>query len=478
MTLPKLKALPLAPTAWILFLLTAAILGAIIARVTLQTREALRADLLSRDAQAIALLAEMEMEQLLFEFPEWQGPAYQEFALSEVLVNTSRYDGVLGVALYSPDGAMVDSIPLEFPRSPPDSKLLTTALLDTPASQYDPAGQLSDYLENAGIGGEAPLLAVAIPLARQASGLPEGVGFYLLDGSRVQATFAAIDKELTTQALGALAGGALLLGIILGLAFRFLAQSQKRLAQRSLALVQANRELSLALKSDALGSLSAQLLHDLKSPLFSLLGYVEDQKAEAGDAEAKELAEEAHKTLNRMMNNIQEVVATLQDAGLDDDSVVLTWPELAEMLKARLDEARLEGLNLQVSSAPKGELDGNQANILLLILFNLIHNAWEASGPGSPILLDFARLPKGARITIKDHGPGLSPAALNQIFKPQRSSKPGGSGLGLALSHQLARRIGASLELISSTSDGTCFAVSLSCPSKAEADALSLQSTI
>jgi signal transduction histidine kinase len=478
MTLPKLKALPLAPTAWILFLFTTAILGAIMARVTLQTREALRADLLSRDAQTIALLAEMEMEQLLLDFPEWQGPAFREFALSEVLVNTSRYEGVLGVALYSTEGRLVESIPLGFPQSRPATELLTTALFESPASRYFQDAQLSDFLDTSEATGNSPLLAVAIPLARDPANLPEGVGYYLLDGSRVQAAFAALDRELTTQALGPLAGGALLLGIILGLAFRYLAISQKRLAQRSQALAQANRELSLALKSDALGSLSAQLLHDLKSPLFSLLGYVEDQKAEAADSASREMAEEAHTTLNRMMNNIQEVVDTLQDAGLDDDSIEFTWGEFSEMLQARLTEARLKGLNLQIASPPKGELDGNQANILLLILFNLIHNAWEASEPESPIILDFAQRPDSTQITIKDNGPGLSPAALDRLFKPQRSSKPGGSGLGLALSHQLARRIGASLELQSSTTDGTCFAVSLSSQVTKEAKSRPLPSTI
>lgn len=482
MTLPNLKALPLASTAWILFLLTCTLLAVIIAIVTLRTREDLRNDLLARDAQTISLLAEMEMEHVLLDFPEWTGPAFQEFALSEVLVNTSRYEGVIGVALYTPDGILVESIPWEFPIKEPSPHVITTALLDTPASIYWPNGQLSDFLETGPSGQspsdqpgtESPLLAVAIPLAREASTVPEGVGFYLLDGSRVEAAFTSLDRELANQAAGAFGGGTLLLGVIVWLAFRHLDSTQKRLAQRSEALAQANRELSLALKSNALGSLSAQLMHNLKSPLASLQGYVEELRIQSVDEGAREMAEEAYATLQRMLNHIQEVMSTLQDAGLDDDSLELSWAEFCQVLKARLEEARLQDLNLQISAPPEGRLDGNRANILLLILFNLIHNAWEASDPGSPIVLDFARDTNGTRARVRDCGPGLSPTALAKLFQPQRSTKPGGSGLGLALSHQLAQRIGAILELSSSSAEGSCFTVSISNATTTRAESPSL----
>jgi signal transduction histidine kinase len=47
------------------------------------------------------------------------------------------------------------------------------------------------------------------------------------------------------------------------------------------------------------------------------------------------------------------------------------------------------------------------------------------------------------------------------LFKPGRSSRPGGSGLGLALSQLLARQIGANLVLLSTGPDGTVFSLTL-----------------
>ncbi|MBM3855383.1 MAG: sensor histidine kinase, partial [Verrucomicrobia bacterium] len=44
-----------------------------------------------------------------------------------------------------------------------------------------------------------------------------------------------------------------------------------------------------------------------------------------------------------------------------------------------------------------------------------------------------------------------------RLFQPCASGKPGGSGLGLALSHQLAQQAGGRLELVRSTAEGTSF---------------------
>ena len=48
---------------------------------------------------------------------------------------------------------------------------------------------------------------------------------------------------------------------------------------------------------------------------------------------------------------------------------------------------------------------------------------------------------------VEDDGPGLSEAVKANIFQPVRSTKAGGSGIGLALSHQLAVSLGGRLEL-------------------------------
>ena len=63
----------------------------------------------------------------------------------------------------------------------------------------------------------------------------------------------------------------------------------------------------------------------------------------------------------------------------------------------------------------------------------------------------------GAEFLVEDFGRGLPPAVRARIFQPCASTKVGGSGLGLALSHQLAQRAGGRLDVVRSDELGTCF---------------------
>jgi len=51
----------------------------------------------------------------------------------------------------------------------------------------------------------------------------------------------------------------------------------------------------------------------------------------------------------------------------------------------------------------------------------------------------------------------LPPEVRRQLFRPLRSTKRGGSGIGLAISQQLARHVGGRVELVSSSDEGTIF---------------------
>lgn len=62
---------------------------------------------------------------------------------------------------------------------------------------------------------------------------------------------------------------------------------------------------------------------------------------------------------------------------------------------------------------------------------------------------------------VEDQGPGLCSLSAEKLFAPCSSAKKGGSGIGLAISRQLANHLGASLELKQSSPAGCCFRLSL-----------------
>ena len=91
---------------------------------------------------------------------------------------------------------------------------------------------------------------------------------------------------------------------------------------------------------------------------------------------------------------------------------------------------------------------------------NLIGNAVEAGADR----VDIAAERNAGRIavTLSDNGPGLARVARDNLFRPFRgSTKPDGSGLGLALAREIMHAHGAGIELVSSDSNGTVFRLDL-----------------
>jgi signal transduction histidine kinase len=92
-----------------------------------------------------------------------------------------------------------------------------------------------------------------------------------------------------------------------------------------------------------------------------------------------------------------------------------------------------------------------------LVLANVGSNALEAAAPGGQVTLRAVENHGSLIIEVEDDGPGLPEALRAQVFRPVRSTKPGGGGIGLAISHELARHAGGALELVSTGKGGTVF---------------------
>jgi two-component system, NtrC family, nitrogen regulation sensor histidine kinase NtrY len=132
------------------------------------------------------------------------------------------------------------------------------------------------------------------------------------------------------------------------------------------------------------------------------------------------------------------------------------YAALARLPRPRLSETHWEHIFAQVSTlypdlrlppAPSepGWFDGAQVEQLLI---NLLKNAREAGSPVEAIELSVKSGPEGAsELEILDRGPGFSTEALQNALVPLYTTKPGGSGMGLALSREIALAHGGSLDV-------------------------------
>jgi C4-dicarboxylate-specific signal transduction histidine kinase len=97
-------------------------------------------------------------------------------------------------------------------------------------------------------------------------------------------------------------------------------------------------------------------------------------------------------------------------------------------------------------------------------LINLLQNALEATAntAGCAVVVS-ARLSRGGRLRIEvsDNGPGVSDTLVQKIFTPFFSTKPKGSGIGLAMVRQLVHSNGGTVRYVKSTGGGARFVITL-----------------
>jgi signal transduction histidine kinase len=441
---------------------TLAVFATTIWTITRQLRSGIREQIVRRDAEILHAVALMHQ----FDDPEELGARIEEPADQFVLlVETSRLKRVIAARLYSGEGDFVSAFPDDVAASRlADSDLRQLRSL-RPLSHYEEEAYPSRLFKAAPLPAglqepSAPLLNVLVPLHRHGQNQLLGIAQFILDGQDIAAEFAALDRHLYLYASAAFGGGTLIIVAALIWAFRRLQQTNRVLQVRTANLLNANHELALAAKTSALGAVTAHLIHGLRSPLSGLQTFVANRDSIQPARDDSEW-QSAVETTRRMQIMISDIVRVLNEHdGLSRYEVTLT--ELMQMISARtLPAAREARVDLRVESNAEGILVSRDANLILLILENLIHNAIHASPAGGTVTIRAIEDAGAVVCEVRDQGPGFPEPLRSSLFVPCRSSKEGGSGIGLAISKQLAGHLGAGLELKSSSAGGCAFALSL-----------------
>ncbi len=227
-------------------------------------------------------------------------------------------------------------------------------------------------------------------------------------------------------------------------------------------------------KLASLGLLTSGLAHELNTPLANALLYTQIAKEELTESETEiEVIQERLSTVIDEVRQGSKIVRNLLDFSRHTQSDAQTTDVNKTLTKLMsIAEPHCASNNINV----KQELEKDMPNIkadastIQAILTNLVANAIETMPDGGVLKLNtrYVLVLKTIKIEIADSGPGIPKNVLTKIFDPFFTTKKQGegTGLGLFVSHQMARKLGGDIKVISatkenSTTPGTVFTVEL-----------------
>jgi signal transduction histidine kinase len=96
-----------------------------------------------------------------------------------------------------------------------------------------------------------------------------------------------------------------------------------------------------------------------------------------------------------------------------------------------------------------------------LVIRNLVSNAVDSLPEDGTIVVDVSVSTAKIRLTVTDDGSGIPPEVRDRVFELHFSTKPGGTGLGLALARRETSRLGGTITLEPNDGRGTQLSVTL-----------------
>jgi two-component system sensor histidine kinase HydH len=194
-----------------------------------------------------------------------------------------------------------------------------------------------------------------------------------------------------------------------------------------------------------IGRLTAGIAHEIRNPLNSIrlaTQYLE-QRLRANQVQAADLRpviEEVDR-LSGLLTNLLTFQKTREPV-LCDHAVA---PVLEKCIRLVQPQADARKVTLKTEPGPPNVAARFDAEHLTQILTNLFLNALEAIGQEGTIESRVEPQADWVRILVRDSGPGLSKEQADHLFEAFYTSKAEGTGLGLAVSKELAEGMGASL---------------------------------
>jgi signal transduction histidine kinase len=233
-----------------------------------------------------------------------------------------------------------------------------------------------------------------------------------------------------------------------------------RLVQDITEMKRMEEQMMHSEKLASLGRLTAGIAHEIGNPLTSVFSFVQILK----DMEQDGFKKESLETIYFHINRIAEILKQLSGFSKTPPVELKPW-KVNSLIEASLSLIQYDKRAKDVtivrdlgSDIPEIITDGNQVS---QVIVNLVLNAVDAMPQGGTLTIG-SRVKNGSIIIdFADTGMGIPKENLSRIFDPFYTTKEKGTGLGLAVSYSIIKKLSGSLTVESEPGKGSKFVITL-----------------
>ncbi len=213
---------------------------------------------------------------------------------------------------------------------------------------------------------------------------------------------------------------------------------------------------------------TANVSHELKTPLTSISGYAELIENGMADGEqARRFAAGIHKSANRLLTLINDIIK-LSQMDAPDHRIEREPVDLGQIAEATVESLRLQAGKMQVTLMTEvrpGTISADRG-MMEEMIYNLCDNAIRYNVRGGSVRVQVRPVRGRVLLVVQDTGIGIGKENQERVFErfyrvdKSRSKATGGTGLGLAIVKHIAAQHGAEISMHSELGCGTTITVS------------------
>jgi signal transduction histidine kinase len=222
-----------------------------------------------------------------------------------------------------------------------------------------------------------------------------------------------------------------------------------------------SRQLQVSERLAALGRVTAGVAHEVKNPLNSMRLWLENLKESLppGDGMPRQAVAVLDSEIDRLDSVVKRFLDFMrsQELRLEETNLDELLQEVSAIARPQMERAHVQ-LEKQYADLPPVRVD---RPLLTQALLNLVFNAIQAMPSGGTLTFGLERRGESAEIRIEDTGQGIAPELRGRVFQLFFTTRPGGSGIGLASAYKAIQLHDGSIDFDSQVGRGTTFRIEL-----------------